>query len=206
MGLFERRSSKAGLEETDQSTHSHRHDSENSSRRPSSHHTFSSLIHPSNTSTSTKTSSSSLQALNEDAVTDARSDPSAASRTSLGRTLSHHSELPAERLATTTKLNKKTDPEYPVYPEQSYASLQTQVYPTRGQPSLRTRSSCPSHTDQTRPRENSHPQGPRTAGNTPISSPGLFTPRRSTPSVGSDEDGRVGSPYLHPTHLQPPKE
>ncbi|KAL1968886.1 hypothetical protein VTN77DRAFT_1247 [Rasamsonia byssochlamydoides] len=200
MGLFERRSSKAGLEDTDQSSPPDRHDS-GSSRRPSSHHTFPFLGHSSNTSrvSSAKTSSSSLQALNEDAVTDARSEPP---RNSLWRKPSQHFEQPAKPLASTTQPDN-TD--LPVYPDQSYASLQSQVHPPPYQPSFLSRGSYSSYADNSRQPQ---PQGPRTVGNTPISSPGLFNARssRSTPSVGSDDDARVGSPYLHPTHLQPPKE
>jgi [calcium/calmodulin-dependent protein kinase] kinase len=42
--------------------------------------------------------------------------------------------------------------------------------------------------------------GSRTAGNTPISSPGLFSTRVSQQSISPRES------YLHPTHLQEPKE
>ncbi|PLB46929.1 putative serine/threonine protein kinase [Aspergillus steynii IBT 23096] len=158
-------------------------------------HPFSHVYHSSSTSRSpsTRTSSSSLQALNEDAVVDARSD-GIFGRPSLPRRTSHLSQ-------------SDTQPaEYPVYPDQSYAVLQSQVHPTYQPPHLRSRSSYPSRTEiLTRfpPARVS-----RTAGNTPISSPGLFSVRspRSTPPFGSDDEGRMSSPYLHPTHLQPPKE
>ena len=109
--------------------------------------------------------------------------------------------------------------DYPVYPNQSYQVLQSQVFPSRAPPLLRTRSSHPSqfslYSDISQPstrqgRDRTSPtQGSRTAGNTPASSPGLFSPRssRSTPpaSVPADEVA-AHSPYLHPTHMQTPKE
>jgi hypothetical protein len=246
MGPVERRSSKAGLEEIDQSSHdsgtsrlpaqaavdrfelgssrsgdsgesfAHRASKQKNDQsdpyslhRLPSHHGFSFLPHSSNTSraSSAKTSSSSLQALHEDAVTNARSEHSALTRSSLARRLSQHFEQPAEPLAPTIQ-PVNTSADFPVYPDQSYAVLQSQVYPPPYQPYLRSRSSYPSHADYARQREHPQPQGPRTAGNTPISSPGLFSVRspRSTPSIGSDDEARVGSPFLHPTHLQPPKE
>ncbi|PWY76416.1 serine/threonine-protein kinase Ssp1 [Aspergillus sclerotioniger CBS 115572] len=159
-------------------------------------HPFPHLYHSSSTSRSpsTRTSSSSLQALNEDIVVDARSDHSALGRSSISsRRISHlgHSETHAA--------------EYPVYPDQSYAVLQSQIHPTYQPPFLRSRSSYPSRTEATK----FAPSRPsRTAGNTPLSSPGLFSIRspRSTTPFGSDDEGRISSPYLHPTHLQPPKE
>lgn len=109
--------------------------------------------------------------------------------------------------------------EYPVYPNQSYSVLQNQVYPSRAPPLLRTRSSHPSqfslYTDSSQSslrqgRDRASPShGSRTAGNTPASSPGLFSPRssRSTPpaSLPGDDPANT-SPFLHPTHMQTPKE
>ncbi|KAJ5585202.1 uncharacterized protein N7459_005002 [Penicillium hispanicum] len=141
---------------------------------------------------STRSSSSSLQALNEDYVVDARSEHGSIGRSP--RRASRHSD---------------TAPDYPVYPDQSYASLQSQIHPTYQPPHLRSRSSYPSQPESaTRFPPARAARAARTAGNTPISSPGLFSMRspRTTPPVGSDEEGWIGSPYLHPTHLQPPKE
>ncbi|KAJ5678697.1 hypothetical protein N7462_006941 [Penicillium macrosclerotiorum] len=137
---------------------------------------------------STRSSSSSLQALNEDIVVDARSELGNLGRSP--RRSSRHSDQ---------------TPEYPVYPDQSYASLQSQIHPTWQPPHLRSRSSYPSQVDSSVPR---FPRVSRTAGNTPVSSPGLFSMRspRTTPPLGSDDEGWIGSPYLHPSHLQPPKE
>lgn len=138
---------------------------------------------------STRSSSSSLQALNEDIVVDARSDQGSVGRSP--RRASRHSDH---------------QPEYPVYPDQSYASLQSQIHPTYQPPHLRSRSSYSAQTEPL-PRY-ANVRVARTAGNTPVSSPGLFSMRtpRNTPPLGSDEEGWIGSPYLHPTHLQPPKE
>lgn len=136
---------------------------------------------------STRTSSSSLQALSEDAVVDARSDHGL-----LRQALVAHpaqSEHPAA--------------DVPVYPDQSYAVLQSQVHHTYHPPFLRSRSAYPDATYRPPPARDS-----RTAGNTPASSPGLFSAHspRSTPPLVSDDEERIGSPFLHPTHLQPPKE
>ncbi|KAL4959327.1 putative serine/threonine protein kinase [Aspergillus stella-maris] len=155
--------------------------------QPSLRQTFPHLYHSSGTSRapSIRSSSSSLQALNEDAV-------SVFSRISLSRRTSYNRDAQV--------------PEYPVYPDQSYAVLQSQVHPTYQPPFLRTHSSVP--TDAVvKPGQS---RGVRTAGNTPVSSPGLFSfqkPRPSlTPSLASDGDEHTGTTFLHPTHLQPPKE
>ncbi|KAE8350979.1 hypothetical protein BDV28DRAFT_138033 [Aspergillus coremiiformis] len=160
-------------------------------------HPFPHLYHSSSTSRSpsTRTSSSSLQALNEDTVVDARSDLGAIGRTPLPRRSSHLGQSDAPSA------------EYPVYPDQSYAVLQSQVHPTYQLPSLRTRNSYPSRIEVLGRFAPS--RASRTAGNTPVSSPGLFsvhTPLRSTSSLVSDDEGPSSSPSLHPTHLQPPKE
>ncbi|KAE8148173.1 serine/threonine-protein kinase Ssp1 [Aspergillus avenaceus] len=159
-------------------------------------HPFAHLYHSSSTSRSpsTRTSSSSLQALNEDTVVDARSDHGTIGRGTLFRRSSHLSQSD----------NQSTD--YPVYPDQSYAVLQSQIHPTYQPPFLRSRSSYPSRIEGLGKFAPS--RASRTAGNTPVSSPGLFSVRspRSTSSLVSDEEGRISSPFLHPTHLQPPKE
>ncbi|KKK13073.1 serine/threonine protein [Aspergillus ochraceoroseus] len=157
-------------------------------------HPFPHLYHSSSTSRSpsTRTSSSSLQALNEDIVVDARSDNGLFGRNSTSRRVSQMGQ--SDTFST----------DYPVYPDQSYAVLQSQIHPTYQPPFLRTRSSYPTETASR--------QGParvsRTAGNTPLSSPGLFSVK--TPHVGpsseSDDEGHASFPHLHPTHLQPPKE
>ncbi|EEA27815.1 hypothetical protein TMatcc_003895 [Talaromyces marneffei ATCC 18224] len=159
---------------------------------------------------STKTSSSSLHAMNEDTVSDSRLEPSGSlSRSSLVRRLSQQLELTfGQSLAPKTN-TVNTTADFPVYPDQSYAVLQSQVHPTPYQPFLRGRSSYPSPTENPKPYEHHFTtNGARTVGNTPISTPGLFAGRsaRTSPSVGSDDEGYTFSPYLHPTHLQPPKE
>ncbi|KAL2858676.1 kinase-like domain-containing protein [Aspergillus pseudodeflectus] len=157
-------------------------------------HTFPHLYHSSGTSRSpsTRTSSSSLQALNEDAVVDARSDQGALARGSLSRRTSYMGQ--SDTQAT----------EYPVYPDQSYAVLQSQTQHIHYPPLLRARSSYPT---EATPRIGQS-RASRTAGNTPLSSPGLFsvkTPALS-PSLQWDGEAQTGASYLHPTHLQPPKE
>ncbi|KAJ5141980.1 hypothetical protein N7526_002975 [Penicillium atrosanguineum] len=143
---------------------------------------------------SARTSTSSLQALNENIVVDARSENGSIGRSP--RRASRQSDTQPEFSAY---------PDLPVYPDQSYASLQSQIHPTWQPPHLRPRSSYPS---QSEPAPRTHPRTARTAGNTPLSSPGLFSMRspRITPPNVSDDEGSLGSPYLHPTHMQPPKE
>jgi len=136
---------------------------------------------------SARSSTSSLQALNENVVVDARSGNGSIGRGPRGPSRQSDSQA-----------------EYPVYPDQSYASLQSQIHPTWQPPHLRPRSSCGSQIESA---SRVNPRAARTAGNTPVSSPGLFSMRSPrTPTHASDSEGSLGSPYLHPTHLQPPKE
>ena len=108
--------------------------------------------------------------------------------------------------------------DHPVYPNQSFAVLQSQIHPSRPVPFLRTRTSHPSqgalYQENTphatrEPRAGSPVGGARTAGNTPISSPGLFSMRSSHPATSSASQSSdtimSTSPSLHPTHLLPPK-
>lgn len=130
---------------------------------------------------SNRSSSSSLQALNEDTVVDARSK-----NASVGR--------------SPRRSSRQSENELPVYPDQSYASLQSQIHPT-WQP--------PHGEPHPLPRYSSYARGIRSAGNTPVSSPGLFSmrhPRKLGTPSGSDDDVSTGSSLLHPSHLQPPKE
>ena len=168
---------------------------------------------------SSKTSSTSLNALDEEADTlgpsqgrnlgRARSAQGARSR-SRQRRDSMHSKTPSlSNIESST-----TSDDFPRYPDQSYAALHSQ----RPAPPLRTRSSNPSqnslHTSfSTSPRSGRDPtnscQGAKTAGNTPISSPGLFSPRASHPTTTAtmnDHSASHSSPHLHPTHLLTPKE
>lgn len=184
--------------------------------------------HSSNTSrnSSTNTSSSSLQSLADNHPGSeagfAAGKPLSESSTTLRAGESSHS-APLSPLsehppppATTQNQPAKPTNDFPVYPDQSYAAAQNQIHPPAYKPPfLRSRSSYPSHfgfpfqsTALSWLRDpSSRPQGSRTAGNTPISSPGLFTSpiSRPTSSAGS-EDGRIGGSYLHPTHMQEPKE
>ncbi|KAH9876077.1 hypothetical protein J1614_003956 [Plenodomus biglobosus] len=108
----------------------------------------------------------------------------------------------------------------PVYPNQSYAALHLQQHPLPHVPPIvRSRSSHPAHTAANSLSSlgsfgihNDHyrdimDSAPRTVGNSPVSSPGLFDPtmRRST-NLESLNDGLHSTPWLHPAHRQPPKE
>ncbi|KZF25799.1 kinase-like protein [Xylona heveae TC161] len=105
--------------------------------------------------------------------------------------------------------------DYPVYPNQALSVLQTQVYPRPYHPApLWSRNShhslyssdsgigSPRHS-----REHGRSDA-RTAGNSPASSPGLFTPSLPPPhpAIGTTDEGHYSSPYLHWTHTQAPKE
>ena len=106
--------------------------------------------------------------------------------------------------------------EGPNYPNQSFAALQYQYHPTPYQPHpLRTRSSHPSHhtsyssgSSKTAQDRSSAASGSKTAGHTPVQSPGLYSPassRNQDEGTGSD-DGHYSTPSLHPSHLQTPIE
>lgn len=143
---------------------------------------------------SARTSTSSLQALNEDIVVDVRSErrPTMPRRASSGLNQSG-SHSPA--------------PDYPVYPDQSYASLQTQVHPTYQPPLVGSRNSFQSHHDIRARLAQS--RAARAAGSPGLPSPGLFSfdkTTRPSSALGIEEGTRSSSPFLHPTHLQPPKE
>ena len=160
-------------------------------------------------SPSARTSTASLQALSENTVVDARSDPSALSRTVLPQRMIHRPANPnPSESSRAVRIDSNGDSRgQPVYPNQSYAVLQSQVHPTyHHQRGLRPRSSYPSRIDTSS--WFSETRASRTAGNTPVSSPGLFSVKTSTSTTpsGSEDENRFGSPFLHPTHLQPPKE
>lgn len=208
-----------------QRSNPHVKDSNDGSSSRQAHNQFTTPVYSSNTSrgSSTKTSSSSLHALNEHIATDSRcANPCKTPNTSTiteGVVHSSHTS-PQPSMASEPigykGLHVNTGFDFPVYPDQSYAVLQSQIYPSPYQShSLRTRGSRQSHhslhsdfTIPSRiPRGSTPPtHGSRTAGNTPMSSPGLFSGPNSkiTPPRGSD-DG-LHPPYLHPAHLQAPKE
>lgn len=109
----------------------------------------------------------------------------------------------------------KGGPEYPTYPNPSFATIHTQKHPAPYQPHpLRTRSSHPSQSSSyssSAPRSRDYPNvpsGAKTAGNTPAQSPGLFTPTaaRNRPAGDESEESCYNTPILHPSHLQAPKE
>ncbi|KAF2840613.1 kinase-like protein [Patellaria atrata CBS 101060] len=111
----------------------------------------------------------------------------------------------------------------PSFPNQSHAALQNQIHPTTyNSQSARSKSSHASHYGSNTARSVATLNNPyetarhimdtgsRTAGNSPASSPGLFSPDASptapTGVDGQDEHGFYSSPYLHFTHRQAPKE
>ncbi|KAJ9652091.1 hypothetical protein H2198_008648 [Neophaeococcomyces mojaviensis] len=112
-------------------------------------------------------------------------------------------------------LRRHMNNEHPIYPEQSLSSLSQPSHGnTRPAPILRTRSSHPAqnllYNDMSNMSKQSRdrltlPSFARTADNTPMSSPGLFSPTavRVTNPFEADSQ-RAASPQLH--HLQTPKE
>ena len=123
---------------------------------------------------------------------------------------------PATLPTTTTRRSQQ---DYPQFPNQAYAALQSQLHPSPYPPSvpLRARSAHPSdHTSYSAAVSPLHHQarlitesGSKTAGNSPAGSPGLFTPTASPirPNVSQyEDDGYYSTPYLHYTHMQAPKE
>lgn len=114
---------------------------------------------------------------------------------------------------------RREGPDYPNYPDQSFRALQDQHYPPPYRAvsprSLRTRSSHPtqnlSYSSSDIQPMGEMPQvtsGAKTVGNTPAQSPGLFSPLFPVkkPWSGDSDDGRTGTPMLHPTHHKAPKE
>lgn len=108
----------------------------------------------------------------------------------------------------------------PVYPNQSYAALHLQQYPSPHIPPIvRSRSSHPTHSAavslsslSTFGLTHEHyrdimESAPRTVGNSPVSSPGLFDPNnRRSKEIQQPNDGLYSSPWLHHMHRQAPKE
>ncbi|KAJ5060278.1 hypothetical protein J3E74DRAFT_452646 [Bipolaris maydis] len=175
-------------------------------------------------STSTHASHASLASVDETAPSPAPQHPD---RPAFLRDISSVSTA-----SNTTVRANSVDPIYPfappsrhrdgpVYPNQSYAALHLQKYPQPYVPPIvRSRSSHPAHAtanslsslgafgltyDHVRDIMDS---GPRTVGNSPVSTPGLFNPtnRRMSQDTDATDDGTYSTPWLHHTHRQAPKE
>ena len=117
--------------------------------------------------------------------------------------------VPNLNTKSTSGRRRKEGPNYPVYPDQSFAALHSQQHPRPYQPHpLRTRSSHSSQNSSyssissRQSRDFPMPSGAKTMGNTPAQSPGLFSP--TLPRGRSDDVTRT--PTLHPSHLQTPTE
>ena len=100
--------------------------------------------------------------------------------------------------------------EHPGFPDQSFAALSAvPPHPRRPSPALRSKSSYPSpsllSTDILAASRTAKSQSARTADNTPMASPGLFSPTATQQhNPLENESPRAASPQLH--HLQVPKE
>ncbi|KAL9043434.1 MAG: hypothetical protein Q9214_003381 [Letrouitia sp. 1 TL-2023] len=125
--------------------------------------------------------------------------------------------VPSANVSSSSTRKRREGSEYPTYPNQSFAALQSQNYNLYNQPHpLRTRNSNPSHNSSfssipsSRSSRDNIPliTGAKTVGNTPAQSPGLFSPvyptSRNHPE--ESEDSQTNTPLLHPAHLQTPKE
>lgn len=132
-----------------------------------------------------------------------------------------HQQQPHSTTSATSSSRSSRYPPTSQFPDQSYSALHRQRHPSPYSPqALRTRSSNPSPYHSylagagagARPPKvstGSTPSGSRTAGNSPSSSPSLFTPGASPSrpkSVHDDTSGAYSSPFLHYTQRQVPKE
>ena len=146
-----------------------------------------------------------------------RDDSSASTQTIIGFPLTPepNDTPPTATPPTPTQTTTYKRREGPVYPDQSFAALQSQFYPPPYQPySLRTRSSQPSQHSSYASSSLKQPldqssvaTGAKTVGSTPAHSPGLFTPGQPSGFAMGEAEGRnAATPLLHPTHMQAPKE
>lgn len=132
-------------------------------------------------------------------------------QTVIGQTLDSYNSPPTSQ---TTAKRGRVGQGRPTYPNQSFSALQFPHYlpPTQIQTG-RNRSSHSTHMSQSsgnlatvKDFDGTLPTA-KTAGNTPIQSPGLFSPTASPrPAYEEDEETHHGTPLLHATHLQAPKE
>lgn len=110
----------------------------------------------------------------------------------------------------------RTQSEYPQYPDQSHAALHSQRYPEPHKAPYTTRPSASQahhlgfgHAMLAHALRDSLSidRQIKTAGNTPIHTPGLFNLRSRQPLwESSDETSPYPSPYLHPVQPHAPKE
>jgi serine/threonine protein kinase len=171
---------------------------------------------------STHTSSTSLRALSEESEMDQgqlAALPRAASAWSTQGGFRNR-RISNPKSSSTSRSHGAYAPnsDFPIYPDQSYAVLQPQPRSARPATLLRTHSSNPSQNSlptgmspaaKTSRDRRSPSVGGKIADNTPISSPGLFSPAAPRPSTATEHNAGLppsDSPHLHPTHLQTPKE
>jgi hypothetical protein len=118
---------------------------------------------------------------------------------------------------TTSPVTTRRRRDHPIYPNQAFSVLQSQYYPPPYSPHpLRKRSSHPSQFTSYSASAVSHRHskeygntdpGSKTAGNTPASSPKLYSPGQGSPASDMAADGGTySSPFLHWTQRQAPKE
>ncbi|KAL8947618.1 MAG: hypothetical protein Q9222_006126, partial [Ikaeria aurantiellina] len=124
--------------------------------------------------------------------------------------------VPTVISSSTSSRKYRDGSEYPRYPDQSFAALQSQycMVSSQAQPP-RPRSSHPSQNSSfsSIPSQGSRDHistatGAKTVGSTPAQSPGLFSPvyPAGRSQVEESEDSQTSTPLLHPAHMQMPKE
>ena len=169
---------------------------------------------------STSSTASTVGAWNEENENDhtmtgldrrSRTPPDLSAQTVIGPTSDSYNSPPtSQAIAKRGRVGQSR----PTYPNQSFSALQFSHYlpPTQIQPG-RNRSSHSTHMSQSsgnlatvKDFDSTLPIA-KTAGNTPIQSPRLFSPTASPrPAYEEDEETHHGTPLLHATHLQAPKE
>ncbi|KAL8935640.1 MAG: hypothetical protein Q9211_004597, partial [Gyalolechia sp. 1 TL-2023] len=123
--------------------------------------------------------------------------------------------VPTVNRGSSSTRRRRHGPEYPRYPDQSFAALQSQHYPAPQPHPLRTRSSHASQNSSFSSIRSGNSRdhiamvtGAKTVGNTPAQSPGLFSPVYPAGRSKADEseDSQTSTPLTHPAHMQTPKE
>lgn len=105
--------------------------------------------------------------------------------------------------------------EHPYFPNQAYSALHDQIYPSQALRTGRPKHQSSYSVVSSSASMSDHPYvelGSRTAGNSPSTTPALFTPTTTSPgspaysSADVGDDGSYASPYLHFMQRQAPKE
>ncbi|KAI9889848.1 MAG: hypothetical protein M1814_004682 [Vezdaea aestivalis] len=126
---------------------------------------------------------------------------------------SHMSAPTSNLYARSTDNLADTAPEHPSYPNQAFSVLHSQIYPS-GAPPHPSRPSIPTNHSASNPalqtrhsrdfiHSDNNSSNPKTAGNTPASSPGLYTPSAGPDGRTLDDSTIFSGSYLHWTQMNP---